>query len=196
MKKAHKTLRALLMTMLLCSLFVQTVFAESTDHPVNSSTSSESINQSSSVQLNTSSVDDRNPTSQSDNESQSPTEITDAANESTSITLEGETDDWYVKITADSGALPDGASLHVEKIEDTEDIENKAEDITGKKLKDITAADISFSDENGNEIEPGRPVQVQILDKGKADGKDPVIVHIDNKGTYEEKKMFLKTRMA
>jgi hypothetical protein len=186
MKKVHKVLQVILMTLLLCSILVQMVFAQDTE--------------SSFVEVDSGNVSAQTVTSQAESETASDTTVTDShdgigqrQNELNNsdedqpfVTFQGETSDLIVKIVAGSGAFPEGTKLQLTQIQDTEGIEKQAEEISGQVISDIAAVDISFHEGDGKEIEPAEPVRVSLTDKRGNENKRPVVLHIDDVGTNEK----------
>lgn len=98
-----------------------------------------------------------------------------------------------VKVEAEAGAFPEGATMKVEPVEDKEVIDAIKEAVnkesTNKETKSVTAVDITFYDQEGNEIEPaeGSKVSVTMTSDDVKKNKDPVIVHVIDNNKDKEK---------
>lgn len=94
-----------------------------------------------------------------------------------------------VTASADVGAFPDGAVMTVSDI-DREEVLKAAKDSLNAEMIDAVAVDISFSDKDGNEIEPyaDTTVQVQIIlpDELKLHDGEFSLLHIADSGDVQK----------
>lgn len=114
------------------------------------------------------------------------------------VNFEEETDDTNkadrVKVTviAPEGAFPEGTTMQVEKVKEKEvkDAvvkavdENTPEDKKEEVVR-IQAVNITFLDPEGNEIQPQKEIKVTMSSDLVKETKEPVLVHIDDKGKGE-----------
>ncbi|MBR3318511.1 MAG: hypothetical protein IKG21_11900 [Atopobiaceae bacterium] len=90
----------------------------------------------------------------------------------------------HVSVKAPEGAFPANTTMKVKQL-DPESVRDKVEDAIKKNdirvtgAKKMTAVDITFFDEKGNEIEPAKDVEVKITSDAVRDIKDPMLVHVD-----------------
>ncbi|MCR5523905.1 MAG: InlB B-repeat-containing protein [Clostridia bacterium] len=95
--------------------------------------------------------------------------------------FEKEVNGLTVSVWADEGALPYGATMTVEPVDNADTVENikNAADIKADRM---VAVDISFRDAEGTEIEPSSPVKVRFTSDEIAKCEAPVVVHMDDNG--------------
>ena len=90
-----------------------------------------------------------------------------------------------VAVDADECTFPDGTTMHVEAVEEQEVLDaalGEAADGTGMAPEDMSvlAADITFLDAEGNEIEPAKPVHVAMVAQDASEFSQAAIVHVDD----------------
>ncbi len=95
--------------------------------------------------------------------------------------FEKEVNGLTVSVWADEGALPYGATMTVEPVDNADTVENikNAADIKADRM---VAVDISFRDAEGTEIEPSSPVKVRFTSDEIAKCEAPVVVHMNDNG--------------
>lgn len=127
------------------------------------------------------------------------TEDTSKTNTAQPITFKEKTEDKSVtvNVVADADAFPEGTTMKVVPVDDEEVIEAVKKTVKGE-VKSIKAVDITFYDQDGNEIEPtdGSKVSVTITNDDVKKVKNPIIVHIidNNKAKNRDKKITSKKR--
>lgn len=86
-----------------------------------------------------------------------------------------------VSVGAPQGALPDGATLHVDPVTSDEDIQAVTDELDAAAVSydGFAAFDVCFTDADGNEVEPTEAVNVRFdLPKGTVpDGAEDLAVH-------------------
>ena len=94
-----------------------------------------------------------------------------------------------VNVFAPKGAFPEGTTMHLKAVENAEVVDAITEAIAsnGTEVKDIQAVDISFTDADGKEIEPDKPIIVRmssdLVEKAAdKDSLDIAVVHVPDKG--------------
>ena len=113
-------------------------------------------------------------------------ELEDANDDSGILTLSAHSTDNNIQVTAtaEDGVLPEDTKLTVEDVEDEyvlDCIDGRVKNITG-----ITAVDINFEDEDGEEVEPSDRVKITITDSDPAKGSRRMLVHIkDDDSAYQ-----------
>ncbi|MBQ9305065.1 InlB B-repeat-containing protein, partial [Butyrivibrio sp.] len=92
-----------------------------------------------------------------------------------------------VFVSADEGVFPKGTTMKVRAISDAEALD-AAKDALGENAKSAKGVDISFYDEDGNEIEPAdsKSVRVSISLSKELEGESFSVVHKDDEGNAEE----------
>ena len=95
----------------------------------------------------------------------------------------GEANNLEVEVTADEGTFPAGTTMTVTAV-NNDVVRDSVTDVVGESAGSIVAADITFYDANGIEIEPLREVHVAL--NHMLLGSDCSIVHIDNDGRAEK----------
>ncbi len=88
---------------------------------------------------------------------------------------------------ADEGVFPAGTTMRVQDL-GTPVAMNLAREMYGDNVTDAAAVDITFFDENGNEVQPldQQKVLVRIVLNRELEGKNFNVVHFDEKGTFTE----------
>lgn len=90
----------------------------------------------------------------------------------------------HVTVKAPEGAFPANTTMKIEPL-DPESVRTKVEDALKKEdaliagAKQLKAVDITFFDEQGNEIEPKVEVEVKITSDTVRDIQNPVLVHVN-----------------
>lgn len=86
-----------------------------------------------------------------------------------------------VSVGAPQGALPDGATLHVDPVTSDEDVQAVTDELDAAAVSydGFLALDVYFTDANGNEVEPSEPVDVRFeLPEGTVpEGAEGIAVH-------------------
>lgn len=86
-----------------------------------------------------------------------------------------------VSVGAPQGALPDGATLHVDPVTSDEDVQAVTDELDGAEVSydGFAAFDIYFTDADGNEVEPTEAVSVRFeLPEGAVpEGAEDLAVH-------------------
>lgn len=86
-----------------------------------------------------------------------------------------------VSVGAPQGALPDGATLHVDPVTSDEDVQAVTDELDEAEVSydGIAAFDVYFTDADGNEVEPSEPVDVRFeLPEGAVpEGAEDLAVH-------------------
>lgn len=86
-----------------------------------------------------------------------------------------------VSVGAPQGALPDGATLHVDPITSDEDVQAVTDELDGAEVSydGFAAFDVYFTDADGNEVEPTEAVSVRFeLPEGAVpEGAEDLAVH-------------------
>ncbi|MBE6123418.1 MAG: hypothetical protein E7190_12015, partial [Erysipelotrichaceae bacterium] len=85
-----------------------------------------------------------------------------------------------VTVYDDNGALPEKVSMSVSAVPE-ESVINSVESAVEGTVTRVRAVDITFRDENGNEIEPTKPVRVTIT-ASDIDDANTSVVHIEDNG--------------
>ncbi len=86
-------------------------------------------------------------------------------------------------VVAPEGAFPAGTTMEVVAVPDEDVIdavEAALED--GKTVKNVAAVDITFKNDEGEEIEPKIPINVSLRSPVVLAAKEPAVVHIDDEG--------------
>ncbi|MBR2645101.1 MAG: InlB B-repeat-containing protein, partial [Clostridia bacterium] len=88
---------------------------------------------------------------------------------------------------ADEGVFPAGTTMRVQDL-GTPVALNLAREMYGDNVTDAAAVDITFFDENGNEVQPidQQKVLVRIVLNRELEGENFNVVHFDEKGTFTE----------
>ncbi|MBR1780632.1 MAG: hypothetical protein IJ751_04420, partial [Oscillospiraceae bacterium] len=94
-----------------------------------------------------------------------------------------------VHVDAPEGAFPEGTTMVVKPVEET-DVRDLVENTVTGEVVQMQAIDITFYDADGNEIEPLKEINVifgsdVIADGVAAETAEPVIVHVDDEGKAE-----------
>ena len=91
-------------------------------------------------------------------------------------------DDLVVRVEAPEGAFPEGTTMTVKAAAkaDEQAAESAVEGSVDGKVKKVIAADITFSDAAGNEIQPNVPIKVSIVNDEIAKAHEPVVVHVSD----------------
>ena len=106
-----------------------------------------------------------------------------AASAMTSATsYEATTEDGVkVSVSAPQGALPDGATLHVDPVTSDEDVQAVTDELDEAEVSydGFAAFDVYFTDADGNEVEPTEAVSVRFeLPEGTLpEGAEDLAVH-------------------
>ncbi|MBQ7059826.1 MAG: fibro-slime domain-containing protein [Firmicutes bacterium] len=97
--------------------------------------------------------------------------------------FEAELDDGTkVLVNAPKGAFPYGTTMKVEKVDQDEVASVIEENVKGEIIQAI-ALDITFLNAQGQEIEPQKPIKVQIInDSITPESGKATVVHIDDEG--------------
>ena len=86
-----------------------------------------------------------------------------------------------VSVGAPQGALPDGATLHVDPVTSDEDVQAVTDELDGAEVSydGFAAFDVFFTDADGNEVEPTEAVSVRFeLPEGAVpEGAEDLAVH-------------------
>lgn len=86
-----------------------------------------------------------------------------------------------VSVGAPQGALPDGATLHVDPVTSDEDVQAVTDELDGAEVSydGFAAFDVYFTDADGNEVEPTEAVSVRFeLPEGAVpEGAEDLAVH-------------------
>lgn len=86
-----------------------------------------------------------------------------------------------VSVGAPQGALPDGATLHVDPVTSDEDVQAVTDELDGAEVSydGFAAFDVYFTDADGNEVEPTEAVSVRFeLPEGALpEGAEDLAVH-------------------
>lgn len=86
-----------------------------------------------------------------------------------------------VSVGAPQGALPDGATLHVDPVTSDEDVQAVTDELDGAEVSydGFAAFDIYFTDADGNEVEPTEAVSVrfELPDGAVPEGAEDLAVH-------------------
>lgn len=86
-----------------------------------------------------------------------------------------------VSVDAPQGALPDGATLHVDPVTSDEDVQAVTDELDGAEVSydGFAAFDVYFTDADGNEVEPTEAVSVRFeLPEGAVpEGAEDLAVH-------------------
>lgn len=86
-----------------------------------------------------------------------------------------------VSVGAPQGALPDGATLHVDPVTSDEDVQAVTDELDGAEVSydGFAAFDVYFTDADGNEVEPTEAVSVRFdLPAGTVpEGAEDLAVH-------------------
>ena len=88
-----------------------------------------------------------------------------------------------VSVEADEGAFPTGTEMTVREVGEDE-ILDSVSDVVGGEIVRVHAVDITFTDLDGNEIEPAIPIRV-TMSAAAVEEAEPVIVHVDGEGEAE-----------
>ena len=91
-----------------------------------------------------------------------------------------------VTVEAPEGAFPIDAEMTVTEVRELKDVQEKIDSSEFVGQTAVVAADISFTDGEGVEIQPDVPVQVTLKDSTLADLSDPVVLHIADDGELSE----------
>ncbi len=101
--------------------------------------------------------------------------------------FEGRTAYVKVAVSAPEGAFPEGTAMAVADVADDDTLENieatVSEDFV--EVKRVHAVDITFTDADGNEIEPLLPISVVMTVEEIEQDQDAVVVHVDSAGETE-----------
>ena len=97
-----------------------------------------------------------------------------------------------VTVDAPEGAFPNNTAMRIsevadKKVRDQVEAAIKADDSVDGKIKSMTAVDIVFLDEDGNEIEPAKKVEVKITSAEIRNIDNPVLVHVMDKDKAADK---------
>ncbi len=97
-----------------------------------------------------------------------------------------------VAVSAPEGAFPNNTSMKIgpvadKTVRDQVEAAIKADNSVKGEVKSMTAVDIAFFDEAGNEIEPAKKVEVKITSNEIRNIDNPVLVHVPDKQKAEEK---------
>ena len=115
-----------------------------------------------------------------ENTEEEPAENTDMP----ARTLTGYADGVNVFVTAEEGTFDKDVQMVVKKVSkaDTEKAKKAADEVINEKIGTFKAVDITFVDKDGNEVQPAKPVKVDLRTSAiKADAEREV-VHIKDNG--------------
>ncbi len=98
-------------------------------------------------------------------------------------------DDTLIRVIAEAeeGTFPEGTSMKIREVTDDKDVRSRVEQALDGAAVVLRAVDITFTDAVGKEIEPEKKVKITLVSDavGEMDQKDPVIVHVPDKGAAE-----------
>ena len=77
------------------------------------------------------------------------------------VVFEASTDTVTVHVEAEQNAFPEGTNMAVTDVEDEETTRVISDAVEGQ-VRGIRAVDITFTDAEGQEIEPSRPIRVSM----------------------------------
>ncbi len=102
-------------------------------------------------------------------------------------TFEGATDGMKVFVTAEEGAFPEGTTMVVRPVWDEDTLDGIADTVQEDfvDVKRVHAADISFYNVDGEEIEPLIPISVVMTVEELDVNQDAVVVHVNDEGAAE-----------
>ena len=91
-----------------------------------------------------------------------------------------------VTVEAPEGAFPIDAEMTVKEVRELKDVQDKIDvsEFAGKQA--FVAADISFTNGEGEEIQPDVPVKVNMKDSSLAEVSNAAVLHLDNDGALSE----------
>ena len=94
--------------------------------------------------------------------------------------------DVTVTVHAASGVFPEGTSVKITPVS-IGTVKKAADKLLDAPVVDAVAVDISFVDQNGNEIEPadGKDVQISLHARNSVNGDNHEVIHIKDDGTAE-----------
>lgn len=115
-------------------------------------------------------------------------ETTEEVNMPEQILTTKASDGAVITITVPEGALPEGAKVNAKPVESVsiERAVEKVVDSEGKELQEYKAYDITIQDNDGNEIQPEKEIQVDISGTNVA-GEEVNVFHIADGSEKAEK---------
>ena len=101
--------------------------------------------------------------------------------------FEGRTEYVAVAVSAPEGAFPEGTTMAVADVEDEKTLTDIEDTVSEEfvEVKRVHAVDITFTDAEGNEIEPLLPISVVMRVEEKEQQQQAVVVHVDDAGETE-----------
>ena len=101
--------------------------------------------------------------------------------------FEGHTRYVTVTVSAPEGAFPEGTTMAVADVEDEKTLTDIEDTVSEEfvEVKRVHAVDITFTDAEGNEIEPLLPISVVMRVEEKEAQQEAVVVHVDDAGETE-----------
>ena len=101
--------------------------------------------------------------------------------------FEGRTEYVAVAVSAPEGAFPEGTTMAVADVEDEKTLTDIEDTVSEEfvEVKRVHAVDITFTDAEGNEIEPLLPISVVMRVEEKEQQQEAVVVHVDDAGETE-----------
>ncbi len=101
--------------------------------------------------------------------------------------FEGHTAFVKVAVSAPEGAFPAGTAMAVADVADDDTLENIEAAVSDDfvEVRRVQAVDITFTDADGNEIEPLLPISVVMTVAEIDRNQDAVVVHVDGEGEAE-----------
>ena len=99
--------------------------------------------------------------------------------------FEGTAGSVHVRVHADEGRFPEGTRMNLRTVSISSILNNDSvQDAVGKdrEVVDAVAADITFQDKDGNEIEPAGNISVQMTTSSRVEGESHEVLHIDDNG--------------
>ena len=87
-----------------------------------------------------------------------------------------------VNVEAPDGAFPEGTEMHIAAVS-SESVADAVEAAVGEDATAVKAVDITFTDADGNEIEPEVAIDVSLRSNAIAAVEAPMVVHVADDGT-------------
>ncbi len=103
--------------------------------------------------------------------------------------FEGKVSGVHVSVHAEEGSFPEGTSMHLRSVSKNSILNNyDVQDTVGgdREVVDAVAVDITFTDKDGNEIEPLKDISVSMDTTRTLDGDNHKVLHIDDSGNVSK----------
>ena len=100
-----------------------------------------------------------------------------------------------VNVTAEPGTFPEGTKMKVETVS-KEDVRDAVEKAMGGEVNDFRAVDITFYTDKETDIQPLKPVKVQMTTKAFQSEEDLAVVHVEDPDKNKAEVMDLNTKQS